>query len=189
MGFLTKLKAVSSRNSDPSISSTKVSAVSDAKTRYNYAKRSRFRHACAARDFYINQESPHKVWKPNEQISGEAVLVLKDDLENVAVRLSLIGEVRIRGSGSKTHCDQLFEKTTLVYGDQEEVAPESRSIVNGLTKGEHRFPFRLKVPSKNIFTSIKFERGSISYCIRCTLEPLRCSDPERVLAACEKTYQ
>ncbi|KAM3163388.1 Rim8p [Lachancea thermotolerans] len=186
MGFLTKLKAVSSRNSDPSISSTKVSAVSDAKTRYNYAKRSRFRHACAARDFYINQESPHKVWKPNEQISGEAVLVLKDDLENVAVRLSLIGEVRIRGSGSKTHCDQLFEKTTLVYGDQEEVAPESRSIVNGLTKGEHRFPFRLKVPSKNIFTSIKFERGSISYCIRCTLEPLRCSDPERVLAACEK---
>lgn len=187
MGLLTRLKVSNQRNNSPNGGSIKSSVLGVPKTRYSYTGNTKARQLSAVRDFFIDQEAPHKVWRPNEYICGEAVIVLKEDIQNIVIRLSLIGDVKIRGLGSRTRSDRLFEKTTLVYGDEENEAAEGQMVVNGLTKGEHRFPFRLKVPTKNIFTSIKFERGSISYCIRCTLEPLQSPQLERVLAMCEKS--
>ncbi|SCU83048.1 LADA_0C09384g1_1 [Lachancea dasiensis] len=187
MGLLTRIKASHYRKEE--IGEPGLSGLIDktGKKSYNYSGSGNFKAGSPARDFYINQEAPHHVWKPNEYICGEVVLVLKQSLENVAVTLSLVGEVKIRGLGPRTRSEKLFERSTVVYGEQQDVPSNSEeSVLNGLTKGEHRFPFRLKLPSNNIFTSIKFERGSVSYCLRCTLEPILGQNMNKVIASCEK---
>ncbi|SCU90224.1 LANO_0D08020g1_1 [Lachancea nothofagi CBS 11611] len=186
MGLLARLKATGYRKEDGLRPKPTESVAETGKKRRSYTTSSNFKTTNPARDFYIEQEAPHKIWKPNEYICGEAVLVLKNDIENIAVMLSLLGEVKTRGLGPRTRSEKLFERTTVVYGEPEEAEPGKKAVINGLTKGEHRFPFRLKVPSKNIFTSIKFERGSISYCIRCTLEASQNRCVDKVMAVCER---
>ncbi|SCU77769.1 LAFA_0A03290g1_1 [Lachancea sp. 'fantastica'] len=188
MGLLAKLKATSTRKDEDTGSNVRHPTSELVKKRYTYPGGKNFRAGNPARDFYIQQEAPHHIWKPNEYICGEAVLVLKRDVENVAVTFSLVGEIKLRGLGPRTRSEKLFEKSTTVYGENEETALEDQpAIVNGLTKGEHRFPFRLKVPSKKIFTSIKFERGSISYYMQCTLQSLQNGRADEIMATCEKS--
>ncbi|CEP63603.1 Rim8p LALA0_S08e06370g [Lachancea lanzarotensis] len=188
MGLLAKLKATNIRKDEGVVASGRNSMVDSGKKRYTYPGSKNFRSGNPARDFYIEQEAPHHIWRPNEYICGEAVLVLKKDVENVAVTFSLVGEVKLRGLGPRTRSEKLFQKSTTVYGENEKTALEDKdAVVNGLTKGEHRFPFRLKVPSKCIFTSIKFEKGSISYYMQCTLKPLNSDRSDEVMATCERS--
>ncbi|KAG0654523.1 ph-response sensor protein [Maudiozyma exigua] len=170
------------------------------------------------RQFYITLAEPHRIWKPNEHIVGETTLEIKKDITNVAIRLSLICEMKVKTRGNSPttlmsrKTTRLIERSTFLYGFdmskeiQNKVDESSNissipvscassttsshkfertnddlidengdiKIVNGLTKGIHKFPFRIKLPKNNkkLFSSIKFERGSINYFMQCTLEPL-----------------
>ena len=170
------------------------------------------------RQFFITLEEPHRIWKPNEHIVGDTTLEIKKDITNVAIRLSLISEIKVKSRGNSPttlmakKSEQLLERSTFLYGfdmakeqqkkkkaaassagtsettattegydsnsDGDEEFPCNEEgnvkIVNGLTKGIHKFPFRIKLPqsSKNMFSSLKFERGSVNYYLQCTLEPL-----------------
>lgn len=193
MGLLTKFRGGDTRKESVSPPSKINVPFLSTRRRSSSAMNGRFRVSTApARDFYITLQEAHKIWKPNEIISGEVTLILKDDIANVSIRLSLVGEIRMKaglGTTSRTKVsEELFEKTTLIYGDEEGKVGNSSAIVNGLTKGEHRFPFRIKLPAKNVFTSVSFERGSISYHVRCQLESFDSSQQDKALAACEKKF-
>lgn len=181
-----------------------------------------------ARQFYITLQEPHRIWKPNEHIVGDTTLEIKKDVTNVAIRLALVSEIRVKARGSSPttlltkRTEQLLERSTFLYGfdmakEQQQqdkkskqaassndnitadsnIAPANSEsvteddekdehndllcdeegnvkIINGLTKGIHKFPFRIRLPknNKNMFSSLKFERGSVNYYLQCTLEPL-----------------
>ena len=54
------------------------------------------------KQFRIDIDEPHRVWKPNENITGEAVIDIKRDITNVAIKLSLVCEVRVKTGNSPT---------------------------------------------------------------------------------------
>ncbi|ODV97073.1 hypothetical protein PACTADRAFT_21682, partial [Pachysolen tannophilus NRRL Y-2460] len=132
-------------------------------------------------DFYIILDDPHKSYTPNDEISGQVVLVLKKNLMNVIITLSLLGYVKVKSSISsssfRTRKTDLFDHIICIYGNDDinvngndtEDEQDIQIPENGLTKGEHRFPFVVKLPAKNIYTSISFERGSISYLLRASI--------------------
>lgn len=143
-------------------------------------------------EYYIELQEPDKVWIPNDIISGQIVLYLKKDIKDIRLNLSLVGELKIKNGLSTTSkyklCETLFNKSICVYGDTNTRGSSSNVSINGLTKGRHLFPFRMKIPQKNIYTSIDFEKGSISYHILSTLEliaypydSLKCSKKFSVL--------
>lgn len=116
-------------------------------------------------EFYINLDSPHKTWLPGDEISGQIILITKKNLVNVVVTLTLIGTIKINPSShSKLRSlkHSLFKHTIMIYGSDVTNSPTG-DFSNGLHKGEHRFPFIVKLPLKRIFTSIDFGRGSIAY--------------------------
>lgn len=194
------------------------------------------------RQFYITLAEPHRIWKPNEHIVGDTTLEIKKDITNVAIRLSLICEMKVKTRGNSPttlmsrKTTRLIEKTTFLYGfdlSKELVTQLDRSrtesshtssipisstssavssihrvdeptdndlidengdikIVNGLTKGIHKFPFRIKLPktNKKLFSSIKFERGSINYFMQCTLEPLSSAQSESTcVSKCRSDFE
>ncbi|AET40585.1 Rim8p Ecym_6202 [Eremothecium cymbalariae DBVPG len=140
-------------------------------------------------DFYVDIEEPHKIWKPGEFIAGEVVLSLKKPLKNVSVNLALVGKLKVRnGAGATSRLKlerELFKKSTVIYGDIVE-KPTAVDDLNGLTRGDHRFPFRMMIPMKNVYTSIEFEKGSISYSVECTLKPL--IDSSCSMSKCSKRF-
>ncbi|GCF00354.1 ph-response sensor protein [Zygosaccharomyces mellis] len=143
------------------------------------------------REFYIKLDDPHRIWKPDECISGETILNLKKDVINVAIRLTLVGQVKVKSSVGGTTMrtkvtDKLLEKTTFLYGNEGDCQINGRTdVVNGLTQGEHIFPFKLRIPNgKKMFSSIKFERGSISYYLQCSLESIGRCQVERPVSKC-----
>ncbi|CCF58909.1 hypothetical protein KAFR_0F03130 [Kazachstania africana CBS 2517] len=150
------------------------------------------------RQFYLNLDEPHRIWKPTEHISGEANLELQEDIINVRIKLSLIGELKVKMRAShpttiKTKKKiKLIEKSTYLYGSPsvDEDSAEN-GIVNGLSKGTHKFPFKITIPnsknSKKLFSSIKFERGSIYYYLQCSVE--RTDNKSTNLASCEADFQ
>lgn len=185
------------------------------------------------RQFYITLEEPHRIWKPNELIIGETTLEIKKDITNVAIRLSLISEIKVRTgynapSAMKTKkTTRLIELSTFLYGfdmaqefnnnrngtnDSDSESPLSENndptkeeeneqdldsendnikIVNGLTKSVHKFPFKIKIPknNKNLFSSLKFEKGCINYYLQCTLEPLSNDQSEKTsIAKCRNDF-
>lgn len=116
-------------------------------------------------EFYIDLDSPHKTWLPGDEVSGQIILVTKKNLVNIAVTLTLAGTIKINPSShSKLRSlkHTLFKHTITIYGNDGSNLPTG-DFSNGLHKGEHRFPFIVKLPIKRIFTSIDFGRGSISY--------------------------
>ena len=192
------------------------------------------------RQFYITLAEPHRIWKPNEHIVGETTLEIKKDITNVAIRLSLICEMKVktRGNSPTTLMSRksirLIERCTFLYGfdlskELDNQLDKSRTessnvssipisstssassasklhkpnddlidengdikIVNGLTKGIHKFPFRIKLPKNNkkLFSSIKFERGSINYFMQCTLEPLSSTQSESTcVSKCRSDFE
>ena len=156
------------------------------------------------RQFRIDINEAHRVWKPSENIAGEVVIDIKRDITNVAIKLSLVCEVRVKTGNSPTsknkRIEKVLEKSTFLYGQDYVKADFSTTekkpcigkatILNGLSKGEHRFPFRIKIPrGKGMLSSIKFERGSITYFLTSSLESLNninaLKKPE---ARCEREF-
>lgn len=144
------------------------------------------------RDFHIKLDDPHRIWKPDESITGATILNIKKDVVNVAIRLKLVSQVKVKSSIGGTTLrtkvtEKLLEKTTFLYGNDNysKSNGQEKEVVNGLTQGEHIFPFKLKIPnSKKVFSSIKFERGSISYYLQCTLETMGPNQVERPVSRC-----
>ncbi|CAI4061879.1 Rim8p SKDI_07G2100 [Saccharomyces kudriavzevii IFO 1802] len=139
------------------------------------------------KQFRMDINELHRVWKPNENIIGEAVIDIKRDITNVAIKLSLVCEVRVKTGNSPTsknkRIEKVLEKSTFLYGQdyvkadssakEKKPSTDKSTVFNGLSKGEHRFPFRIKIPrGKGMLSSIKFERGSITYFLTCALESL-----------------
>ncbi|CAI5757759.1 unnamed protein product [Candida verbasci] len=113
-------------------------------------------------DFYIQLDNPHKVWLPGDEVSGLIVLISKKNLPNIIITLSLIGFIKINASShSKLRPlkHTLFDHNIKIYGSEDEDS-------SGLNKGEHVFPFIVKLPNKRVFTSIDFGKGSINYTLK-----------------------
>ncbi|EEQ39317.1 hypothetical protein CLUG_03445 [Clavispora lusitaniae ATCC 42720] len=122
-------------------------------------------------DFYISLDNPHKSWLPGEEISGQIVLISRKNLANIAIVFSLCGYVKIHASPhSKLRPVKhtLFSHTIKIYGPDADhpQAENANEFVNGLYKGEHRFPFIVKLPNKRVFTSIDFGKGAIVYVLK-----------------------
>ncbi|OUM55705.1 hypothetical protein BVG19_g5285 [[Candida] boidinii] len=142
-------------------------------------------------EFYILLDNPHKTFKPGEEVCGQVILILKKNLSNVLITLSLIGLIKLIGSGStfrSTKKTNLFNHTINLYGNSIPNPPHTptptqqqqssnhdnmeieTNISNpGLTKGEHHFPFIVKLPKKDIYTSVTFEKGEIRYSLKASI--------------------
>lgn len=131
-------------------------------------------------DFYILLDDPHKLWLPGEEISGQVVLVSRKNLANIAIVFSLRGYVKIHAlpqSKLRPVRHMLFNHAIKIYGPETAAAlpGHEHEFVNGLYKGEHRFPFIVKLPNKRVFTSIDFGKGAIVYVLKTSLKSA--SDP------------
>ncbi|KAI5966684.1 RIM8 [Candida theae] len=127
----------------------------------------------AVDEFYVQLDNPHKTWLPGDEVSGQIVLISKRNLANIVITLSLIGFIKINASShSKLRPlkHTLFDHTIKIYGGSDNIAGGGNSndeeFTNGLNKGEHVFPFIVKLPNKRVFTSIDFGKGSINYLLR-----------------------
>lgn len=125
-------------------------------------------------DFYILLDHPHKLWLPGEEISGQVVLVSRKNLANIAIVFSLRGYVKIHAlpqSKLRPVKHMLFNHAIKIYGPETAPLPgREHEFVNGLYKGEHRFPFIVKLPNKRVFTSIDFGKGAIVYVLKTSLK-------------------
>ncbi|CUM51692.1 pH-response regulator protein palF/RIM8 [Debaryomyces fabryi] len=123
-------------------------------------------------EFYILLADPHRSWVPGDEVSGQIIFISKKDLANIVITLSLIGSVKINASShSKLRPvkELLFHHTIKIYGDENSANSNDNNVEefgNGLFKGEHRFPFIVKLPNKRVFTSIDFGKGSIKYSLK-----------------------
>lgn len=124
-------------------------------------------------DFYISLDDPHKSWLPGEEISGQVILISRKNLANIAIVFSLTGYVKINAlhhSKLRAMKHVLFNHNIKIYGPDQDSAPASQDdFVNGLYKGEHRFPFIVKLPNKRVYTSLDFGKGSIVYVLKTLL--------------------
>lgn len=122
-------------------------------------------------DFYILLDNPHTSWVPGDELSGQIIFISKKNVANIVITLSLIGYVKINPSShSKLRLVKrsLFNHTIRIYGSEDNVR-NAQEYSNGLYKGEHRFPFIVKLPKKRLFTSIDFGKGRIVYLLRASL--------------------
>ncbi|KAH3688790.1 hypothetical protein WICPIJ_000234 [Wickerhamomyces pijperi] len=155
------------------------SSTNTASTASSFKKKSSgFLEVNLINDFYIELQEPHKLWKPSEVLKGEIVLELKKNVTDINITLTLKGSIKIKPSTPATATRNkpytLFDYTIVIYG--EEVLSEIGNVLrdndeplNGLSKGIHRFPFEMKLPRKNIYTSISFEKGSIGYALKASI--------------------
>lgn len=127
----------------------------------------------AVKDFYIVLDKPHQSWKPGDEVSGQIIFISKKNLANIYITLSLIGTVKVNAihhSKLRPVKHNLFNHTITIYGDdQQRVSQGNDDFENGLYKGEHRFPFIVKLPIKKVFTSIDFGKGSIKYLLKASI--------------------
>ncbi|KAH3664047.1 hypothetical protein OGAPHI_004761 [Ogataea philodendri] len=124
-------------------------------------------------------DNPHKLYRPGEELSGQVILILKKNVVGLKISLSLEGCIKIT-STSPLRSDKkqnLFDHNIVLYGDAEDSA---------LTLGEHRFPFIIKLPKRNVHTSISFEKGEIKYMLKCTI--IESDSADGILASCEKLF-
>ncbi|KAL6945466.1 hypothetical protein ACO0QE_002922 [Hanseniaspora vineae] len=67
----------------------------------------------------------------------------------------------------------LFDKQIFLYGeDTTGFNNNNTPVINGLTSGEHIFPFKIRIPSgrnKSVYSSISFEKGSVRYSLNSSL--------------------
>ncbi|KAI5956099.1 RIM8 [Candida margitis] len=136
----------------------------------------------AVDEFYVQLDNPHKTWLPGDEVSGQIVLISKRNLANIVITLSLIGFIKINASShSKLRPlkHTLFDHTIKIYGGNDNIGGggsgsgsdnnNNEEFTNGLNKGEHVFPFIVKLPNKKVFTSIDFGKGSINYSLKASL--------------------
>lgn len=137
----------------------------------NAGKSSIFKHSGMKSyilEFEIVLDDVHRVWKPNETISGTVKLRLRKDVPNVWIKLAHIGECQLHsnnpmtaGSLKSKYSDTVFCRSTSIYGSEENPLH--------LTGGEHKFPFSCKINGKNLVSSIDFKKGSIRYWVQAEL--------------------
>ncbi|CAH2355841.1 pH-response regulator protein palF/RIM8 [[Candida] railenensis] len=124
-------------------------------------------------EFYITLDDPHKSWLPGDEVSGQIILISRKNLANIAITLSLVGCVKINASShSKLRPIKhtLFNHTIKIYGDEDDVPTGGEDdFKSGLYKGEHRFPFIVKLPNKRVYTSINFGKGAIVYSLKAAI--------------------
>lgn len=127
-------------------------------------------------DFYISLDSPHKSWLPGEEISGQVILISSKHLANIAIVFSLCGYIKIHASPQlklRSVKKSLFNHTITIFGPEPSSSHNTQNhqdeFVNGLYKGEHRFPFVVKLPKKRIFTSVDFGKGAIEYVLKSSI--------------------
>ncbi|QBM90882.1 Arrestin (or S-antigen), N-terminal domain [Metschnikowia aff. pulcherrima] len=116
-------------------------------------------------EFYIVLDDPHKLWAPGEEILGQVILRSRKHLANIAITFNLAGHVKIHALPHlklRPMKTVLFSHTIQIYGPKPGLQP-GPEFANGLYKGEHRFPFIVKLPNRRIFTSIDFGKGAIVY--------------------------
>jgi len=126
----------------------------------------------AVDEFYVQLDHPHKTWLPGDEVSGQIVLISKRNLANIVITLSLIGFIKINASShSKLRPlkHTLFDHTIRIYGGNDNIGGDNEEFANGLNKGEHVFPFIVKLPNKKVFTSIDFGKGSINYLLKASI--------------------
>lgn len=125
-------------------------------------------------DFYILLDNPHKSWYPGEEISGQVILISRKNLGNIVITFSLSGYIKMNAlphSKLRPMKQVLFNHCIKIYGPDTDL-PSSAGLVNGLYKGEHRFPFVVKLPTKRVYTSIDFGKGAIIYTLKTVLRPV-----------------
>jgi hypothetical protein len=138
-------------------------------------------------DFYIAIDEPHKLWLPGDEISGQIILILRKNLANIAITLALNGYIKINASSHlklRPVKHVLFNHTIKIYGEEDSSSGADNDIdhdpdqfQNGLYKGEHRFPFIVKLPNKRVYTSINFGKGSIAYLLKATIGNMQPTAP------------
>lgn len=126
-------------------------------------------------EFYISLDFPHKLYLPGEEVSGQVILKTRKNLANIAIVFLLSGFVKLNALPLlklRPLKHVLFNHTIKIYGPEtpqlntEDVADD---FANGLYKGEHRFPFIVKLPNKRVYTSIDFGKGAIVYVLKTIL--------------------
>lgn len=134
----------------------------------NFLPRSRVQQKLKARplvaDFYIELNDPHKVYVPGEEVAGQIILILNVNTMNLILNMSMEGAIKVSSNSPlrSDKRDQLFNHSVVLYGNH-------ANNEQALSSGEHRFPFIVKIPKKNVYTSIKFEKGEITYLLKSTL--------------------
>ncbi|OBA21015.1 hypothetical protein METBIDRAFT_19789, partial [Metschnikowia bicuspidata var. bicuspidata NRRL YB-4993] len=116
-------------------------------------------------EFYISLADPHRMWLPGDEISGQVILRSRKNLANIAISFNLAGYVKIHAllhSKLRPMKTVLFSHTIQIYGPGTSSSLD-QDFASGLYKGEHRFPFIVKLPNKRVFTSIDFGKGAIVY--------------------------
>ncbi|CCH45699.1 pH-response regulator protein [Wickerhamomyces ciferrii] len=153
-------------------------------------------------DFYIDLDEPHKIFKPGENIKGTIILDLKRNITDINITMTLVGFIKVKQTNNtaavRSKPTLLFRNTTVIYGEESnkeneysgEQSQENIELpLSGLTKGEHRFPFSIRLPRRNIYTSITFEKGSISYSLRGSINHTRLQSPTTSLTSSPASLQ
>lgn len=122
----------------------------------SFSKSLLFQNINSVDDFYILLDNPHKTFRPGDYVTGGVIIKVKKHLVNILVLLLINGVIKI-SSNTITKKKRLFLIAINLYGEADGT---------GLLKGEHRFPFSIKLPRKNIYSSISFEKGSILYSLK-----------------------
>lgn len=105
-------------------------------------------------NFFIELHEPHRQFAPGDLVRGNVVLVLQRKQRVQTIQATLKGTIIIRNPliKGKTAKYTLFDDEIVLYNDDSELPP-----------GEHNFAFEFSLPTEGIYTSVEFERGSISY--------------------------
>lgn len=121
-------------------------------------------------EFFIELDNPTQTFGPGDSVLGYIVLVLRGNATDLTLTLALVGRVKFKFSlvqGRRRVL--LFHHTMQIYG------PDGSDGPRGLSKGEHRFPFVVQLPTKNIHTLVDFGKGLVLCLLRALL--LRSHDP------------
>lgn len=113
------------------------------------------------RQFYINLTDSNSIYyKPKDHINGEVFLELKKNLANCIIKLSLVGQIKIK-SNKKTF--SFLNRSINILDNTINDSTDNVQNKGILLKGIHKFPFNIKLPKKKLLNSIKFEKGNINY--------------------------
>lgn len=145
---------------------------------------------CVKQHYLVLKDDPHCAYQPGQSLNGELVLELKYDIPNVILQLNLNGSIKVKvknstGTGLKTLKPvEFLNKSITLYGNPENNSnSESNNNSVGLSRGLHKFPFKLELPSKRkLYNEIKFERGSVGYYLKSIL---KVADSDSILSFCK----
>lgn len=136
-------------------------------------------------DFFIQLNNPHQVFAPGDKVEGTVVVVVRKPCLLSDIVCTIQGTITIRNAlvKGKSAKHILFEDKILLWGVEKDLVETKSKSRKGhsdsssssssndsiapqsLQRGEHNFAFEFVLPSKGLYNSLEFERGSISYVI------------------------